>query len=498
MTGAASRSPPAAPERRRGPLRLDSGVAAAAEIEESDDGRFAKTAAALVVFAVLMAVLWAALTPVHELTSGTGTIRPTEQAERIDHLEGGIVAAVHTDFGALVEPGGLIVTLDDQSVRAEIAKLAAEEAALVVELGRTNAALATVSADGLVRVGDARQGDGPEGRAEAPAAAGAVNDAAEAPTGQFDGVPGGAAWRADLAYRQAQVAVLRAERRVRMAELSALEIRRKNVAEERALIGRQLARYDALGPSSAIPLRQFEALERDRIQLDRTALGLDGEAERQAAELSRLDSRVAELEAGYRREAALRLADLEARLTAAQEAIATLSDRLRRTEIRSRRGGRVQDLTVTNAGQVVPAGGRVAELVPLGQRVFAEIEISADAIGGVQVGMPASLKILTHDFTRFGDIEAEVTDISPSSYLNEAGAPVFRVRLRFDTAEDPAADNLEPWAEGSPVAKPPMIGGRAITPGMTVAADIRSGSKTVLSYLLKPVRLLSDQAFSEG
>ncbi|MEM9812796.1 MAG: HlyD family type I secretion periplasmic adaptor subunit, partial [Pseudomonadota bacterium] len=76
-----------------------------------------------------------------------------------------------------------------------------------------------------------------------------------------------------------------------------------------------------------------------------------------------------------------------------------------------------------------------------------------------------------------------VASVSPSSFQRDDGSTYFRVRL--DLGEEGAASTM-------------IAPGRAMTPGMTVTADIRLGKNSVLTYLLKPLRVLTDEAFSEG
>ena len=147
--------------------------------------------------------------------------------------------------------------------------------------------------------------------------------------------------------------------------------------------------------------------------------------------------------------------------------------------------GYINSLSVQNIGEVISPGEVIAEIIPEDTRTFAEIEIPADVIAGVSVGQAARIKVLTYDFTRFGDISALVERISPSSFKRENGDVFFRVRLSFvDVESAKSANNLD-------LNKP-------ISPGMTVMADIRSESRSILTFLLKPFKLVVDQAFTEA
>jgi HlyD family type I secretion membrane fusion protein len=243
----------------------------------------------------------------------------------------------------------------------------------------------------------------------------------------------------------------------------------------------QLQRYQEASSSNAISLNRREELQRENLRLEAAISQLEGETRIQSAQLDQLDQREEELVAQYRREAALRLEEQLTERAALTQTRDQLEARLERTVIRVAVTGVVNGLSVQNLGEVVAAGEVLAEIVPAGARNFAEIEIAADRIGGVSVGSEASLKILTFDFTRYGDITARVERISPSSFQKENGDSVFRVRLGFDNAAS---------RSGGPRHE--------VSPGMTVVADIKSERRTILSYLLKPVRVIADRALTEA
>lgn len=220
--------------------------------------------------------------------------------------------------------------------------------------------------------------------------------------------------------------------------------------------------------------------ERDKIRLEREAAQLEGDIASARLRLELAKRGEAELLAETRRSALARVAELTSAGAEAVEEIARLEDRLTRGQVRSPIAGRVLSVAARNPGQVLAPGELVAEIVPEDGPVFVEAELPADRVGRVEVGMEAMVKVLTYDFVRFGSARAVVDAVSASSFAEEDGRRIYRLRLRL--------------IDGT---VGPESAGRRLTPGMDVVVDIRGGSRTVLEYLLKPLRVVQDGALIE-
>ncbi|MEM9813905.1 MAG: HlyD family type I secretion periplasmic adaptor subunit [Pseudomonadota bacterium] len=436
--------------------RLENALAdldAAEFIEETSHLDTATHTVWVIAAALMLFLIWAAATPVYEVVSGPGEIKPEGLVTRVEHLDGGIVASVQVTEGSPVAIGDLLVKLDDSELEAERAKVVTRLDALE----ETRARLVATLAD-------------PAGGAPDPA--------------QFRGIDGRiGATLADAAYRRARVSALDARRAVSEAERLAAEAQIRFTEEELAILNARIDQFERFSESGAVARFDLEDARREGKRLESTLARLKGEVAVQQATADELGAQREELIASYRRDAALSLAEIETEIAELSNARDQLERQLERTAIRAPAAGTVNSLAVTNAAQVVRPGALVAEIVPRSASVFAEIEVPADRIGTVAEGDPAQLKILTHDFTRFGDVDAVVASVSPSSFQRDDGSTYFRVRL--DLGEEGAASTM-------------LAPGRAMTPGMTVTADIRLGKNSVLTYLLKPLRVLTDEAFSEG
>ncbi len=167
-------------------------------------------------------------------------------------------------------------------------------------------------------------------------------------------------------------------------------------------------------------------------------------------------------------------------LAEVQELMKKQADRVERLIVRAPTRGRVQHVLQRSPGEVVRAGETIARIVPLGDALVAEVFVKPDDIAAVKVNDKAELKVTAYDFSKYGKIKGEVTAISPTTTENDDKRSYYKVIIRFDP--DRSDRYTAEWQ---------------LQPGMTVDAEIISGSKSLLQYLLKPIYRGIDAAFSE-
>ncbi|EIK96116.1 HlyD family type I secretion membrane fusion protein [Pseudomonas sp. M47T1] len=149
------------------------------------------------------------------------------------------------------------------------------------------------------------------------------------------------------------------------------------------------------------------------------------------------------------------------------------NDSLERLTLRSPVRGIVKDIEVSTVGGVVPPNGKLMEIVPLDEQLLIETRISPRDIAFIHPGQEAKVKITAYDYSIYGSLNGKVVTISPDTLQDQAKPEVFyyRVFIRTD------ADVLRNKAGKA----------FAIVPGMIATVDIRTGEKTVLDYLIKPL-----------
>lgn len=164
-----------------------------------------------------------------------------------------------------------------------------------------------------------------------------------------------------------------------------------------------------------------------------------------------------------------------------EEKIKRLEEKLRLAEIRAPMAGVVQNLKPHTLGGVIGKGDEIMEIVPANSTLEAVVKIIPRDIGHVHVGQQAKLRFTAYDFSRYGVGFGVLKDISASALLDKDGVTPYHQGII----------SLEKPQVG------PVAGRNPILPGMTMQADIITGSKTVLEYLLKPIYASSKQVFRE-
>ena len=420
-------------------------------IEETVPLRFVRRACVIISVGILAFAVWASLSTVHEVSRASGEITPSGFERVIQHLEGGVVRKIFVHAGDIVEEGDPLFLLDDATTDEDVRSLATQEANLLGQI------------EGLSALAEGRE---PDFAALKGADAGQLN----AHLATFRTARTAQAER--LGLLDTQIAQARSTLSTRDEQLVGLA-RERDYAEEDVKRIKELAKK-----GYATKVKQSE--RQNALSKVVTQLAIVGEQRRfaneQLTEATRnRSSAIAEIQSGL----ASKIQDLRARMATLEGEIGKKGRRQARLQVNSPVFGIVKDIDAVNVGAVVGPGESLATIVPLNEKLFAETRVPADQIGYIKVGLPAQVKISAYDFTRFGWIKGEVVSISPSAF-QEPGRPAFyKIRINLDS--DRPTD--------APSAK--------IIPGMEVSADIITGEKTILRYLLSPIDRAFNDAFME-
>lgn len=186
----------------------------------------------------------------------------------------------------------------------------------------------------------------------------------------------------------------------------------------------------------------------------------------------------------FRQEASAELVRVRTELSLLEEQMVVRDDVLRRTVLKSPVRGLVKQIKTNTLGGVVSPGATVMEIVPIGSRVLVEARIKPADIGFVKVGQEVLVKLSSYEYTVYGGLKGTVQSISPDALGDPdrgaaADATYYRALIRAERSQLKAGDK-------------PL----AVLPGMTGMVDIRTGQRSVLGFLLRPM-LKSQEAFRE-
>ena len=205
-------------------------------------------------------------------------------------------------------------------------------------------------------------------------------------------------------------------------------------------------------------------------------------------ELLRLETMVNDLEGQLEREKSEYLNEVvsqnneyKTKLNQIEQSVLAFEDRVSRTDIKAPLSGIVNKIHVKTLGGVLQPGAPIMEIVPIEDSLLVEAKISPSDIAFVKLGQEATVKLTAYDYSIYGGLEGEVARISADTFLNEEDGQSY-YQILIQTGERSLKTTTERFE---------------ILPGMVAQVDIKTGKKSVLDYLLKPLMRAKMNAFTE-
>ena len=186
-----------------------------------------------------------------------------------------------------------------------------------------------------------------------------------------------------------------------------------------------------------------------------------------------LQAQMQERVSKYRIDAANELSKVESELAQTQEILTARQDQVKRTVVTAPVRGTVKNIRMNTRGGVIQPGEDIMEIVPLEDKLLVEAKIRPHDVAFLRPGLPATVKITAYDYAIYGGLEGHLELISPDTLREEKQVEdesYYRVLVRTTNSALTAGANELP-----------------IIPGMTATVEIRTGEKTVMDYVLKPV-----------
>jgi membrane fusion protein, adhesin transport system len=396
-------------------------------------------------------LVWMCTAQVDRLVHTQGRVVPSGKQQLVQHLEGGIVSKVLVREGDTVAKGQVLLAVSDLQANSSLGEKRARLDGLLARAARLQA-----EADGAERFA---------------MPAGGLSNSTEM-RNQSD------AFAARMSRLQQTLRIIEEQSVQKRQEATEQEARRKGLTAELDVAKQQQTLVaNMLAKNAASQLEMLDA----RAKVERLSTQLR-EAETaiprlQAAALE-LSARAGEARAQFKSESRTALADTRVELQRLQQEMGADNDRVRRTDITAPVAGTVNKLFFNTQGGVVKPGETLMELTPTETALVVETRVSPSERGAMEVGQKTVVKVAAYDYTSYGTLKGSVSEISADSLVDERGERYFRVGVSVDPA------SLKAF-------------GHAVTPGMTVSADAVTGQRTVLQYLLSPVRGMASNALRD-
>ena len=414
-------------------------------------------------FAIIVLVgggtAWAALFNITGAIIATGSVIVQGKPKSIQHLDGGIVKAIHVKSGDLVEADDVLVELDDTSIRANLVIYKTRLRDVLVRATRLKAEL---------------EGKDKFDRPHKLAGLLDLGDLTASMTQQR------AFQEARRLTREAQLEQLNEKIKQFGNQIDGLE----GLIREKALqIGMFREERDSLNI-----LVQQKLTPRSRIMaLDRSEADLRGQLAEHRAEIARVLNSISEtklskiqLDRQFREKVIDELDQAETRIDELRQQLEATTKQLSRVAIKSPSDGIVHELSLFTVGGVVQPGQVIMQIIPQTDAHEIELSVATTEIDQLFVGQEATIRLPAFNQKDTPELTGKVSIISPSSVVDEqSGFPFYRVIVHLE--EDQLA----------------RLGHKKLVSGMPVEAFVTREERSVLSFLIKPLTDQVNRTFRE-
>jgi adhesin transport system membrane fusion protein len=396
--------------------------------------------------------IWANFAKVEEFTRGEGKVIPSQQVQLIQNLEGGILSELFVSEGQIVERGQVLLRIDDTRFASSL-----READITLK---------------RLQLRSSRLRDEAEGK---PFSIAVYKD-----------------WPTQIVQQEIELY------NSRRAELNGRqEVLMQQLTQKQQEQLELLSKIEQLKGSVALLVKELSftqdaadegaVSEVELLRLERQVNDLRGDLEVSQLARARAQSTVDEsedklkgLDLAFRSKAREELNETTLELSQLTESAGALADRVSRTSVISPVAGTVKRILASTIGGVIQPGVDIIEIVPSEEILLVEAKIRPSDIAYLYPGLDAVIRFSAYDFSLVGGVEGKLVQISPDTIEDDKGNSFYLARI------ETSSDFVDP--NGKPL---PII------PGMTVSVDMRTGEKTIMSYLLKPLLKTKQLALRE-
>lgn len=416
--------------------------------------RIALIAMAILVFGFGLA---AAIIPIGGAVIGSGQFGVESRVKRIAHPSGGVISEIRVRDGDVVKKGQVLIRLD-----TTVSGVSADLSSQTVEQLLAQQARLTAERDEMARIpfsGELTSASNESARAAMMAQARLF----ELKRREHSGI------RAQLRERVSQL----------NQQISGYQAQIAALRQQQVLLKPEREGVRDLWEQDLVTINRLNQLERSAVDIDGQIASLNAQIAQTQARISETREQDIQLQQQWRSEAATELAQVTAALNEQQVKSASAGDMYERSLIRAPYDGVIDKLAFATIGGVIQPAETIMEIVPVTDRMVVEAAISPSDVDRVHVGQEARIKITTFNEQSAPDLNAKVSFVAAERTTNpDNGASFYRVKIEVDS-EAVKREGLE------------------IKPGMPAEAFISTGSRTMLSYITRPLREQFDRAFRQ-
>jgi RTX toxin transport system membrane fusion protein len=438
------------PERTRDEYDFQPGYL---EIVERPAAPWAKRTALAITSLLIIALCWSIFGQLDIQANATGKLIVSSHSKVIQSLEAGEIMAIHVQDGQKVKSGDVLISLNPIGVDAEKKEIEEQLNFRRLEKARLLALLSNDPLHNWVI---------PEGVSSNKA-----TEAHEYLVSEWNEVV------ANLKDIDSEMQVNQSNQQARHSDIAALNKLAMNIRQ-------RLTAYQALLDKKIVPKVEFMTQEKERLDVERSLAQQNAELAVLKALFQRLKEQRETFLVKVQREYHDKLNDARINIASLEQRLIKIDEKQRLQTLRAPVSGVVQQLAVHTLGGVVQTAQQLMVIVPENVGLDAEVLVLNKDVGFVRAGQEVEIKVDSFPYTRYGTIIGKVVHVSRDAVKDEQQGLAFPAKIKMERAFITVDDNKTP-----------------LQAGMSVVAEIRTGKRRVIDYLLSPLQQYQSEAMKE-
>jgi epimerase transport system membrane fusion protein len=405
--------------------------------------------------------IWSYFAPLGSAVLAPGSVTVEGYRKTVQHLEGGIVKALHIRDGDNVQKGQILVELDDTSSKAQLETLRGQ---LFSDLAREARLIA--ERDGKATVTYPEE----------------LKKASKEPRIQENIHVQDQSFNVRKQSRNGEISILKEQRQQLLAKIEGIKAQSTSRTTLSSSLSKDLTDFRAMLKEGFIEKQKVTELERRLAESEGDKGDFIANIATAQTQISEISLKILQIDKDFQREVVEELSKVQTELSELHEKTQWLTDTVERTVIKSPDSGMVLGLTVHTIGAVIPPGGHILDIVPQQEKLIVEAQISPIDIDRIHIGQQTEIRFSAFKSAKTLKINGKLVTVSADRLSDEKNENSFylgRVEVNKEGLEDLRKNDL------------------VLVPGMPAEVLINTGDRTFFEYLMKPLSNIFARSFNE-
>lgn len=420
-------------------------------LSEQDPNRHIRILIVMISIMVALVVLWSTFTTVDELTKAPGTIQPSGQSQLIKHIDGGKIKSIAKNNGEFIKKGESILTLEPNQNVADRDTLTSRKESLELEIIRHEYFIAKSKRDKsavIEKLSSIDMGDSKDANLLISETKSLIEK--------------------ERKSYESKIALLQEDIDKEQTSFKQLKKQLDNRKKRLEILKQASDMYEELGRSNSVSkIKVIDAREKYN-ETEAELLSIESQIEEQLHVLDQKHNELTAFSEKYSFDNLQSLNKARSNLNEVNEALEHYIEQSEELTIKATESGVIQDLNF-DIGAVISPGEKILEIVPSQRDLIVKAKLESKDIANINLGNKVKVRVESYNYVRYGTLDGIVESISASTFKDSEQSPsYYKINIRIN----------EKSLNKSSIK---------LMPGMTIYADIVSGKRTVIEYMLRPI-----------